>query len=100
MRNREPVDLEEFLNAALRIETLLVGLACLVTVSLVLFWVSLDISNGKRQCGWIAGVEQDAVDSRGYELGERTMVRRDRRDARSHSLDGNEAEGFLPDGGQ
>ena len=57
MRDREAVDLEQFLNAALRVEPLLVGLACLVAVNLVLLGVPLDIGNGEPQRGWITGAE-------------------------------------------
>ena len=63
VRDREAVDLEQFLNALLRVETLLVGLACLVTVSLVLLGVPLDIGNGERQRGRIARTEEYAIDS-------------------------------------
>ena len=51
MCDREAVDLEQLLNAPLRVEPLLIGLACLVTVNLVLLGVLLDISNGERQRG-------------------------------------------------
>ena len=54
--DREAVDLQQFLDAALRVEPLLVGLACLVAVNLVLLGVRLDVRNGKAQRGWVAGV--------------------------------------------
>src|SRR5690348_3802572 len=96
VRDREAVDLEQFLNATLRVEPLLVGLARLVTVNLVPLGVAVDIGDGERQRRWIAGGEQYAVDFRGDEFGERPVACRDRRDASGHGLDGNKAERFLP----
>src|SRR5689334_14590652 len=65
VRDREAVDLEQFLHDALWVKTLLVGLACLVTVILVPLRVALDIGNGEPERNWIARAEQHAVDSWG-----------------------------------
>src|ERR1022692_229670 len=100
VRDREAIDPEQFLNAALWVEPLLIGLAGLVTINLVPLGVRLDISDGERQRGWVAWPEQHAVDSGSNELGERSMGRRDGRDACGHGLHGNEAERLFPSGGQ
>src|ERR1051326_4655816 len=65
--DREAVYPEQFLDAALRVEPLLVGLARLITVGLVPLGVAVDVGNRARQRGWIAGAQQDAIDSRGDE---------------------------------
>ena len=72
--DRKAVDPEQVLDAALRVEALLVGLACLATIDLVALGIPLDISNSERQRSWVARLEQDIVPLLGDEFGERPVA--------------------------
>src|SRR5580658_5424663 len=96
MSDGEAVYLEQFVKVAFRVESLLVGLAGLLTVRRVLLRVPLDIGDRASQCGRVTGDEEGPVDAGGDQFGERSMACGDWRHAGRHRLDGDEAERLLP----
>src|SRR4029077_7540732 len=99
MCDRELVDLQQALKAVLWIESLLICLTGMDSVTFIPLRLCLDVGNGQPGCIGVSGLEQHTVDSGTDELDERAMPGCDWRNSQSHGLDRDEPERLLPDGG-